>query len=255
MADLVTIPFEALPGSKSLAPDALGVIPDGASVADALKVLQKKGFAHEAIPVLADAMPEREAVWWASQSCQRAGASLSSADQAAAEAAAAWVATPSEETAAAASAAAREAGFSGPGAFAAQAAALAEDPPVLAAGDPVGMSLAKQTAAGSVRLAALSEAELLPASVMPDAVGAAAAVAGTAASVAVAASAGDAAADADTEPNTDASPPPPEGTQPPAGTSTPESQPPSRKERKKASKASTPYLRLGQDIAAGTNHW
>ncbi|MDQ7013569.1 MAG: hypothetical protein Q9O74_06685 [Planctomycetota bacterium] len=236
-----------------MTPDALSTIPDGASVADALKVLQKKGFAHEGIPVLADAMPEREAVWWAAQSCKQAGDSLPPADRAAAKAAAAWVTSPSPETAAAASAAAQEAGFSGPGAFAAQAAALAEDPPVLAAGDPLGMSLAKQTAAGSVRLAALSEAELLPAAVAPEVAGAVAAVSAAAVTIAAVASKTD--SESPPETSTEGDPPPPGDPSPPADAPPPEDVPVSKKQRKQASKASVPYLKMGQDIAAGKNHW
>lgn len=245
MMDLSLIPFEQLPAAAAVPPDALALLPQDINVADALKVLQKKGFAHEGIPVLADAMPEREAVWWAAQSCEQAGDSLAPADLAAAKAAAAWVAAPTPETAAAATAAAQDAGFGGPGAFAAQSAALAESPPVLAAGDPLGMSLAKQTAAGSVRLAALSEAAMLPAVVPPEIV-----AAGAAATVAVVAVVTSDSSDDQTEEAMAADAPPPEHAPPPS-----EDEPVNRKQRKKVSKASVPYLKMGQDIAAGKNHW
>lgn len=236
MFDLTSIPFEQLPAFKALSPDALALLPKGGSLADALKILPKKQLAHEAIPILADAMPEREAVWWASQSCERAGDSLAPADLAAAKAAAAWVSSPSPETAAAAAAAAQEAGFKGPGAFAAQAASFAQDPPVLAAGDPVGMSLANQTAAGAVRLAALSDAGLLP-TFVPELAGVGAAAATAATAIAAGGGSGG------------------DGDQATAGEPPPEDEPVSRKQRKQASKASAPYLKLGQDIATGKNHW
>lgn len=245
MLDLATIPFEQIPASGMLPAGALEVVPQNASVDQAIKALQKKHFAQEAIPVLADAMPEREAVWWASQSCEQAGDSLAPADLEASRAAAAWVSTPSPETAAAAAAAAQKAGFTGPGAFAAQSASFAQSPPTLAAGDQLGMamaghaapnaapaaaggamgtSLAKQTAAGAVRLAALQSAGLLPVLGAPELAGT-----GAAAAAATTMTAGE----------------PPES----------EPEPASRKERKKASKATAPFLDLGKDIASGKNHW
>jgi hypothetical protein len=236
MIDLSTIPFEEIPAAGSLPTDAFAVIPEGASVADALKILKKKQFAHDSIPLLADALPEREAVWWASKSCERAGPSLAPADLSAAKAAEAWVKAPSAETAAAASAAAQEAGFDGPGAFAAQAAALAEDPPVLVGGDAIGASLAKQAAGGSVRLASLAEAGLLPAAVPAEAVAVAAAASAAVAAVAVTASESNDTTEADHQASA-------------------EDEPPTRKERKKASKASEPHVKLGQEIASGENHW
>ncbi len=253
MQDLSSLPLRDYLDAAGISPDAVSTLNPDMSVASAIKVLQKKGFAHEAIPVLADAMPEREAVWWSAQSCEQAGDSLTPADRAAAKAAAAWVTSPTPETAAAASAAAQEAGFSGPGAFAAQAAALAEDPPVLAAGDPLGMSLAKQTAAGSVRLAALSEAELLPAAVTPEVAGAVAAVSAAAVTVAAVASKTD--SESPPEASTEADSPLPGDPPPAADAPPPEDVPVSKKQRKQASKASAPYLKMGQDIAAGKNHW
>ena len=246
MMDLSLIPFEQVPAASSLSPEALQFLPGNATVAQALKVLQKKYLAHEAIPVLDDAMPEREAVWWAAQSCEKAGDSLAPTDLEA-----------------------EKAGFTGPGAFAAQAATFAESPPVLAAGDPlgaamagqsgaaaaggaaaaagddapalapgdaIGTSLAKQTAAGAVRLAALQGAGLLPAAVTPELVGAGAAAATAVAAAAASQDSGDS---DETETSSDA----------------PESEPVSRKERKQVSKASAPYLDLGKDVAAGKNHW
>jgi hypothetical protein len=70
-------------------------------------------------------MCDRKAVHWAHESAKMAGPPVSLEDQHAMDAAHAWLKNPTEQTKAAAAAAALKAGHAGPGAWAAQAAALA----------------------------------------------------------------------------------------------------------------------------------
>ncbi len=109
----------------------------------------------EAVSFLAYALPERDAVKWAAQSCELVAAKQTPVDKRASEAAQRWIAQPTAANQQAAGASAAEAGHAGPGAWAAQAAAWATPAAGAAPGAPsVAPDLLGKAVAGSVMLAA-----------------------------------------------------------------------------------------------------
>lgn len=99
------------------------LVGDGEAPTALLARLVEIGLLVEATRLLAYALPEREAVWWACVCvAHTAGAELSAEERRALEAAEAWVRRPDERTAREAAWAAAEAGLGKPGAWPALAA-------------------------------------------------------------------------------------------------------------------------------------
>jgi hypothetical protein len=120
-----------------------------------LQVLEKNKMGPDSVNLLAHGMPERESVWWSCQSSQQVAGKLNAPDRGALAAAEAWVKNPTPETKLAAAAAAAKTDMTGPGAWAAQAAAWTEPPAPAIPGAPAPPSgLAAPAVAGSVMLAA-----------------------------------------------------------------------------------------------------
>jgi hypothetical protein len=82
-----------------LNPRAMALIAGCRTVPDALRLLEDEGMARQAVRLVAHALPEREAVWWACM-CARhtAPADLPETDRLALEAAETWVRRPSDES-------------------------------------------------------------------------------------------------------------------------------------------------------------
>ena len=146
------------PGSELLAGK-----PDAAAALDALVAAERL---HEAMRLIAHALPKREVVWWACM-CARAvpDAALPQTDMAALVAAEAWVRKPDEAARRAAMEAAQKTGFSTPEAWAAVAAFWSggsmspEGQPVV----PPAEHLTGVAVAGGVIIAALRHAPELAA--------------------------------------------------------------------------------------------
>ena len=226
MIDLGAIPVQSLLPAAGLPEEATSFLTPDMSADKALTVLGKKKLSQDAIPVLAEALPEREGVWWACESCKKVPLEPEGVE--AVKAAETWVKAPSPEAAQAAAAAATKAGHDNPAGWAAQAAAWSE--PSIMGDAPPGM--AKKATAGSVKLASLQHAEMLPEIPEPE-------------------------LPPPPEPpdlTTDGFPPMPEVTNtldvPP-----PDDAPPTPKEKKKASKAADPFIKIGREVASGENHW
>jgi Family of unknown function (DUF6931) len=141
-------------------PPAQALLKPDQTPAEYLHALEQNKHGPEAVHLLAHGMPERESTWWACQSSQKVASKLNPADHSALSAAQAWVKNPTPETKAAAAAAAAKTDYTGPGAWAAQAAAWSHTPvpaasaPVAPAGPAPPTGLAPSAAAGSVILAA-----------------------------------------------------------------------------------------------------
>ena len=129
-----------------------------ATVIEAIALLTHGGHLVEASRLIAHAMPNREAVWWACM-CARATspAGLAPVDAAALDAAELWVRKPGEDTRYAAFDIAQEAGFGSPEAWACVAAFWSGDSmaPVGQPAVPPAPNLAGSAIAGSVALAAV----------------------------------------------------------------------------------------------------
>lgn len=110
----------------------------------------------EAVSFLAHALPEKDAVRWAAQSCEMVSGQQSAEDQKAAEASRRWLAQPNEANQQQAAAAAAQAAHAGPGAWSAQAAAWSAPTAVPGRVAPVTVpsGLVGQAVTGSVMLAA-----------------------------------------------------------------------------------------------------
>lgn len=96
--------------------------------AEYLNTLEQHKQSMDAVNVLSHGMPERESVWWACQSSRQVETKLNPADKSALSAAESWVKNPTAQTKAAAAAAASKTDYTGPGAWAAQAAAWSQPP-------------------------------------------------------------------------------------------------------------------------------
>lgn len=83
---------------SQLKPRAMALIADCRTVPGALASLEDGGMPRQAVRLLAHALPQREAVWWACM-CARhtAPANLAETDRLALEGAEAWVRQPSDE--------------------------------------------------------------------------------------------------------------------------------------------------------------
>jgi Family of unknown function (DUF6931) len=143
-------------------PEAQALLKPDQTPGEYLQVLEDNKHSMDGVKMLAHGMPERESVWWACQSSQQVSGKLNVADQKALTAAQNWVKNPTAENQAAAAAAAGQTDRTGPGGWAAQAAAWSKNPTTTsqvssgsvpaAGGAPEGM--AASAVAGSVLLAA-----------------------------------------------------------------------------------------------------
>jgi hypothetical protein len=119
-----------------------------------LTSLLKEQKAPEAIDLLANKLPERDAVRWASESCEVVSEKLTPTDTAALASCKAWLADPSAANKDLAATAALQAGHGGPGAWAAQAAAWSQPPGKAPAASTPSAPLLAKAVSGSVMLAA-----------------------------------------------------------------------------------------------------
>jgi hypothetical protein len=108
-------------------PAAQSLLKPEMTPAEYLGVLEENKLSNDAVNLLANGMPERESTWWACQSSRKVADKLNPEDTAALAAAEAWVKHPTYDTGAAAAAAAAKTDFSGPGGWAAQAAAWSQE--------------------------------------------------------------------------------------------------------------------------------
>lgn len=153
-------------GAGELLDQGLPTPRDGAPPADYLDGLIQQGLHVEAVKFLSQALPKREAVWWACVCVKSAqSATPLPKDLAAHQAAREWVLDPNEDRRRAAFAAAETAGFASPAGSAALAVFLSGGslgPPNIA-DVPPAESLTGQSVAGAVMLAAVvSEPQKAP---------------------------------------------------------------------------------------------
>jgi hypothetical protein len=104
----------------SLKPEAMALLQPQASVPEFLSALIAAGLMNDAVAVMAQALPKREAVWWACLAARTlVDAETAPPVIAAIEAAEAWVYKPTEELRRAAMERAQATGFDHPGVWAA----------------------------------------------------------------------------------------------------------------------------------------
>jgi hypothetical protein len=113
--------FELDPAAKAL------LVP-GQNPTDFLQALEKNRLSGEAVKLIAYGLPEREAVWWLCQSSRVVDANLNQAERGALAAAEKWVKDPSPANKEAAGETAAKTDKTGPGGWAAQAAAWSTHP-------------------------------------------------------------------------------------------------------------------------------
>jgi len=113
--------FELDPAAKAL------LVP-AQTPTDFLQALEKNRLSGEAVKLLAYGLPEREAVWWLCQSSRVVETNLNQAEKEALLAAEKWVKDPSPANKVAAREAADKTDMTGPGGWAAQAAAWSTHP-------------------------------------------------------------------------------------------------------------------------------
>jgi hypothetical protein len=150
--------------SFKLQPQAQQLLSPSLTPTQYVQALQENQLSTDSINFLAHGMPERESVFWASESTKMVGDTLGASDMAALEAADAWVSNPCEATSQAAAEAVAGADFSSPATWAAQAAAWAGGPAdaTAAAGIPAPAGLTGHAASGAVLLAAARSAGQVP---------------------------------------------------------------------------------------------
>lgn len=148
-------------------PEAQKLLAPGDTPSQYLTKLQENQMGEESVNFLANGMPDREGVLWASQSAQEVSDKVPPADAAAAKAAETWAQNPTPANQVAAAEAAKKTDFQGPGAWAAQGAAWAK-PEGMAA--PEGAQavavpeqrLTPQAVSGSVLLSAAKAGDVKP---------------------------------------------------------------------------------------------
>ena len=203
----------------------------GQTSGEYLQSLEKNKQSTEAVNFLAHGMPERESTWWACQSSRQVEGKLNAADRSALSAAETWVKNPTPDTKAAAATAAAKTDFTGPGGWAAQAAAWSNKPaPTAAAPAAAPASPQASLTAPAVAGAVLLAAGLVNRPAMPEA--------------------------QKPKPDLLQAPKPPEApalrapevsaVQPPAV---------SQAEQSKFAKTLQPFIDLGKDVASGQNTW
>lgn len=122
IGSLTKVKVSAAEAAKTLAltPEAAALLKPQESVADFLSALLAAELMNDAVGVMAQALPKREAVWWACLASRSlVDAQTPPAVVAAVEAAEAWVYRPSEETRRAAMDRAQATKFDHPGVWAA----------------------------------------------------------------------------------------------------------------------------------------
>lgn len=227
---------QEMPPTFKPQPEAQALMKPGQSSAEYLQSLEDNKQSMDAVNMMAHGMPERESVWWACQSSQKVSGNLNTADTSALTAAQNWVKNPTPHNQTAAAAAAARTDKTGPGGWAAQAAAWAKP----AASPPAASGAPALTGAGTQA----------PAAAAPEGL-AASAVAG---SVLLAAGLANGPPMAEANlPSRAAptSPVPKLATQPttPAATTIPPV------DQDKLAKSLKPFLDLGKDVASGQNTW
>lgn len=214
-------------------PASQALLKPGQTPPEYLATLEQNQQSVDAVNFLAHGMPERESVWWACQSSRQVEGKLNPADKSALTAAESWVKNPTPQTQANAAAAAAQTDYTGPGAWAAQAAAWSQPTtpaPAIAAAAPKTAvpppGLAAPAAAGSVMLASgLAKGPPMPPVPKPKL---------------------DAAALAAAKPTL---PPPPKMPTVPSPPPIPEV------DQAKLAPQVQPFLDLGKDVASGKNTW
>jgi hypothetical protein len=203
-------------------PQSQALLKPNQSAGEYVGALEQNQMSGDAINTLAHGMPERESVWWACESSKKVAGQMQPSDQAAMQAAEAWVKNPTPDMQAQAAAAAAKTDYQGPGAWAAQGAAWAQPQPTVAApGVTPPAGLTGKAVAGSVMLSsAMAGGAYKPAPV-----------------------------------NIPQTPVPENPTLPQMVA--PELQQPqlSAPEQAQAYKTHQPFIQLGKDVAAGRNTW
>jgi hypothetical protein len=161
--------FELDPAAKEL------LVP-GQNPTDFLQALEKGRLSGEAVKLIAFGLPEREAVWWLCQSTRVVESNLNLVEKEALEAAEKWVKVPSAGNKEAAGEAAGKTDMTGPGGWAAQAAAWSTYPtpytpkgtiPITPAGPTDGLT-APAVAGGILLAAGLVGKPAMPEVKIPD---------------------------------------------------------------------------------------
>lgn len=143
-----------LPSAKVsiLSEPAQELIVPGQTPCQQAKALNQQQLSPDAVKAMANGLPERDSVWWASQSARKVANPAHVPDLEAIQAAEAWAKNPTPQAQQVASLAAQKAGFQTPGAWAAQGAAWAG----------AGGGLTAQAVTGAVLLAAGQAGKPIP---------------------------------------------------------------------------------------------
>lgn len=139
------------PAVGGVSPAAKSVVVPGQTPCEQAKTLNQQGLSKDAVNTMANRLPEKDAVKWASVSAEKVANPANPADWEALQAAKAWSADPSSATQKAAALAAQKSGFQTPGAWAAQAAAWSG-----------GAGPTPHAVAGAVLLAAAQAGQPIP---------------------------------------------------------------------------------------------
>ena len=142
-------------GASYLSPAAQSVVTPNQMPCQQAQALNQQGMSVDATKALANGLPERDAVWWASQSARKVSNPAHVPDLEAIQAAEAWAKNPTPQAQQVASLAADKAGFQTPGAWASQGAAWAGS----------GQGLTGQAVTGAVLMAAGQAGKPIPAPV------------------------------------------------------------------------------------------
>ena len=145
-------------------PEALKLLTPQQTPPQYLNALQQNQLSEDSVKTLAYGLPERESVWWATQSAKKVADPANTADAAAIKAAEAWVKNPTELTKQQAAAAAAKTNFQSPGAWAAQGAAWSQPavPAIPKPGVPPIPRLTPHAVSGAVMMASAMSAGKLP---------------------------------------------------------------------------------------------
>jgi hypothetical protein len=148
-------------------PEAQKLLAPGDTPSQYLTKLQENKMGGESVNFLANGMPDREGVLWASQSAQQVSDKVPPADADAAKTAEVWAQNPTPANQAAAAEAAKKTDFQGPGAWAAQGAAWAQPevpaaPDAAQAGAMPEQRLTPHAVSGSVLLSAAKAGDVKP---------------------------------------------------------------------------------------------
>lgn len=160
IGELVKVKLSAADAAKAVAltPEASAMLKPQATVADFISALMAAGLFKDAVDLMAQALPKREAVWWACLAARsRIDAETPPQVVMALEAAEAWVYRPTEELRRAAMERAEATRFDHPGVWAA-VGAFWSGGSIAPPGQPVvppGDALTGRAVAGAVTLSAV----------------------------------------------------------------------------------------------------